>query len=244
MPKNSIYAQTQSKDNYIRDKDIPAKHWKIYYYMLSVSKFNADKVEDHRYIYKKDFNISKACRDLGIKSNQTFYNAIKRLGEKGLIRVNDNNYFLYAKNWVEVDKNVLSNLVSYAKTREQDIDLLRTFLILKKINKIAESSEERSFTLRQLSILLGHGDTTELYYNNIRVYLALLSFWGLIELKQHRQYSENLGTSYTVYHLQSIKETNLNADFESDIEAEKSAPLPSEELMNKLRFSCPELLIK
>jgi len=39
-------------------KKITAKHWKVYYYMLSVSKFNSNKVEDHRYIYKKDFNIS------------------------------------------------------------------------------------------------------------------------------------------------------------------------------------------
>ena len=242
MPKNLIYAQTQSKDNYISDSKITAKQWKIYYYMLSISKFNAEKVEDHRYIYKKDFNISQACRDLGIKSNQTFYNALKRLSEHNLVKVRNDNYFLYAKNWVAINKDVLQNLVRYSKTKEKDIDLLRVFLILKKLNKVAENYEERSFTLRQICILLGHGDTTEEYYYNVRIYLGLLCLWGLIELKQHKQYNENLGVAYTVFHLQSVKETDLNPDFESDIRAEMTAKLPSEELMNKLKFTFPEVI--
>lgn len=240
--KNSVYAQTQTKANYNEDKKITAKHWKIYYYLLSVSKFDADQVEDHRYVYKKDFNISQACRELGIKSTQTFYNAIERLEKHGLVKTSKNNYFLYAKNWISVDKNILSNLVKYSKTREQDIDLLRTFLILKKMNKIAENTADKSFTLRQLSVLLGHGSTHPQYYENIRIYLALLNFWGLIELKQHKQFNESLGTSYTIFHLQRISETDLNADFESDIKAEMNAPLPSEELMNKLKFVFPNII--
>ena len=242
MSKNSVYAQTQSKDNYKADRKITAKHWKIYYYLLSVSKFNAEKVEDHRYVYRKDFNITHACRTLGIKSNQTFYNALKRLEEHRLIRVDETCYFLYARNWIEIDKNILGNLVKYSKTREEDIDLLRTFLILKKMNKIAENAEEKSFTLRQISILLGHGDTHPKYYENIRIYLALLSFWGLIELKQHKQYNKELETAYTIYHLQHIKENDLKPDFESDINAEMNAALPSEELMNKLRFCFPGII--
>ena len=240
--RNSVYAQTQSKENYKADKKITAKQWKIYYYLLSVSKFNVEKVEDHRYVYKKDFNISQSCRVLGIKSTQTFYNALKRLEEHRLLRVNDETYFLYAKNWISVDKNVLGNLVKYSKTREEDIDLLRTFLILKKMEKVAESAEEKSFTLRQMSILLGHGDTTPKYYESIRIYLALLSFWGLIELKQHKQFNESLGTAYTIYHLRKVNETNLKDDFESDIEAEMDAKLPSQGLMDKLRFSFPEIV--
>jgi len=85
---------------------------------------------------------------LGIKSTQTFYNALKRLEEHRLLRVSDEIYFLYAKNWISVDKNVLGNLVKYSKTREEDIDLLRTFLILKKMEKVAENTDEKNFTLR------------------------------------------------------------------------------------------------
>ena len=132
MKKNSVYAHTQTKESYSNDKGITAKHWKVYYYLLSVSKFDSQRVEDHRYVYKKDFNISAACRTLGVKSNQTFYNALERLEKHGLVKVKSDYYLLYARNWIDIDKDVLTNLVKYAKTREQDIDLLRTFLILKK----------------------------------------------------------------------------------------------------------------
>ena len=46
-------------------------------------------------MYKKDFNITQACRALGIKSNQTFYNALKRLEEHRLIRTTEDVYYLY-----------------------------------------------------------------------------------------------------------------------------------------------------
>ena len=239
--RNSIYAQTQTKDNYKKDKRITPKQWKVYYYLLGISKFNSQQVEDHRYIYRKDLNISQACRDLGIKSTQTFYNAIEKLQDRKLIRKTEQYYLIYAQNWISVDKNVLTNLVKFAKTREKDIDLLRTFLILKKMDKIADSSAEKSFTLRQICVLLGHGDTNADYYASIRFYLALLCFWGLIELTQHKQYCDGFG-AYTVYHLQAVKETDLNADFESDIKGEMNAPLPSTELMNKLKFVIPEMI--
>lgn len=243
MAKNSVYAETQTKETCKQNTTrVTATQWKVYYYMLSVSKFDSQNVETHRYIYKNSFNIAQACRDLGIKSVQTFYNAIKRLEERHLVHNTENYYFLYAMNWIEVDRNILSTLLKYAKQREKDIDLLRVFLILKKMDKIAENPLERSFTLRQLCILLGHGDSTIEYYNNTRIYLALLSFWGLIELKQHKQFNTNFGTSYTIYHLQKVKETDLSPDFESDIEAEMNAPILSTRLMDKLKFSCSEIL--
>lgn len=58
MKKNYVYAHTQTRENYTRYKKITAKQWKIYYYLLSVSKFDSRKVEDHRYVYKNSLNIT------------------------------------------------------------------------------------------------------------------------------------------------------------------------------------------
>lgn len=237
--KNNLYNLFKN-DNWC-NKKIPPKHWKIYYYLFSISKFNADEPENSYYVYRKNFNISQACKILGIKSNSTFYNAVNRLEQYHLIRVTEDILYLYAQDWIDISRNVLINLVKYSRTNDMNIDLLRTFLILKKINKIAQTTEEKSFTIRQISILLGHGDTTPKRYEEIKIYLALLSFWGLIELKQHREYNNNLG-AYTIYHLQEIKETDLNEGFEENIEAEMVAPFPSEDLMNKLKFSFSEIL--
>lgn len=241
MSKNQVYAHTQTRNNYKEDQKITSKQWKIYYYMLSVSKFNTQKIEDHRYIYKKDFNITQVCRLLGIKSTQTFYNAIKRLTENRLVRDQGEYYFLYAKNWININQDILLNLVDYAKIREQDIDLLRTFLILKKLDKIAGGAEERAFTKRDLIILLGHNPNDTVFYNNIRTYLALLSFWGLIELKVHTANHTNLG-HYTIYHLQKVNDNTLNPDFISNINAEKDVMVLSQELKDRLRVQFPELL--
>lgn len=223
-------------------KNISFKCWKVYYYLFLISKKDLDCIRKDNFVYKKNINITKFCKDFGIKSNQTFYNALNKLEKNNLISIEGDTYYIYTEDWMQIDKHILLNLLLYAKVKEQDIDLLRTFLILKKMNKVAENSEEKSFTLRQISILLGHGDTHSKYYENIRIYLALLSFWGLIELKQHKEFNKNLGKAYTIFHLQNIKECELNADFESDIEAEMNAALPSEELMNKLRFSFPNII--
>lgn len=235
MQKDCVYAHTQTKETYKRDKGITAKQWKVYYYLLSVSKFNSNKVEQHRYVYKNSINISQACRDLGIKSTKTFYNALEKLSEVGLIIVCPDFYKIKAKNWVEIDKTILTSLIKCSKTHDQDIDLLRTFLILKKINGIAETPQERSFTLRQMSELLGHGSTHPEVYTKIRFYLAILHFWGLVLITAHTETDPALG-HYTVFHLQGITKQNLNPDFQSDIEAEMNAPLPSEEFLDKLRF--------
>lgn len=72
------------------------------------------------------------------------------------------------------------------------------------------------------------------------MYLALLSFWGLIELKYHTETNQQLGNHYTVYHLQKVNDKATNPDFEADIEGEKNSPLPSKELIDKLMDYCPE----
>lgn len=243
MGKNQVYAQTQTRDNMKLMKKITAKQWKIYYYLLSLSKYNSQKVENHRYLYKSSINITKTCKLLGIKSNQTFYNAIERLEKVHLIRKTDDYFYIYAPDYVEVDKDVLVNLISYSITKNDDeIDLLRTYLILKKLYQIGETPDDLSFTTRAICLLLGHSDTTTIYYVNVKKYLALLSFWGLVELKYHTATNESLGNHYTIYHIQNVKEVATNPDFELDIQGEMNAETIQPELECKLKEQFPWLL--
>lgn len=237
MQKDSIYVQTQDKKEIKRDKNITSKHWKIYYYLLSVSKFNSEYVEDHRYVYKKDFNISACCRFLGVKSTQTFYNAIKRLKEHHMIMEKDEYYLIYTKTPIDIKKEVLSNLIEYSsgKRQEGNIDLLRTYLILKRMNKLGVTSEDKQFTKRELILLLGHSGQTAEMYDNIRNYLALLSMWGFIEIKLHTVYDKKIGR-YTVYHLQDVYDMPSNEDYIADIDAEKNAEVMSQAMKEKLYF--------
>lgn len=244
MGKDSIYVQTQDRLEPKRDKKITSKQWKIYYYLLSVSKFNTEKVEDHRYVYKKDFNISACCKFLGIKSNQTFYNAIKKLSELKLVKDKGEYFLLYTKTPIDIKKEVLTNFVDYSAgiKKEGNIDLLRTYLILKRIDKLADCAEDRCFTKRELIILLGHSTQTNEMYDKVRIYLSLLSMWGFIELKYHTTYDESLG-KYTIYHLQKVNDLPTNDDYILDIDGEKNNDgALSDKMKEKLHFCAGPLL--
>lgn len=244
--KDTIQVQTQHKeDKQVKhSKKITSKHWKIYYQLMSLSKYNSKQVEDHRYVYKNAINISQLCRENDIKSNKTFYNAIERLSEWGLVEDFSEYFLLYAPNWVEISPHVLKTLLAHVGGGSQHIDLLRIYLILKKMDKLAQSNQDRSFTAKAIIKLLDHGTSNSCSYENVRFYLAILSYWGLIELKVHREYDPNIG-SYKIYHLQKVNETNLSEDFEiDDKEAEAAAPLLSEEMMEKLKFVFPNIIEK
>lgn len=247
---DSVYAHTQTRENYKMYKNITSKHWKIYYYLIGISNFNSLQPEDHRYIYRKNINISQICRELGIKSTKTFYNALKRLEEYGLVRATEEHIFLYAEDWININREVLLELIKFSSSsceskestrREQEIDLLRTYLILKKLMTVTQRKEDRSFTLRNIIMLLGHSPTDTFYYNKIRNYLGLLSYWNLIELKVHKEYKPNLG-QYCVYHLQKVQEDELSEDFFLDIESEMQVTGMSQELYQKVAFSFPQIV--
>ena len=55
--KNYVYAHTQTRQDYQKDKKITSKQWQVYYYLLSQSFYDSQAIENHRYIYKKDFNV-------------------------------------------------------------------------------------------------------------------------------------------------------------------------------------------
>lgn len=240
---NKIRVQTQSKyDRPTKKEKITTKHWLIYYQLMSISKYNAQRVEDHRFVYKKDINISKMCRDCGIKSSKTFYNAIDRLSKWGLVSDMNNYFLLYAPNYIEIAPRTLKTFLSYTTEDTSHIDILRVFLILKKMDSVAENGEDRSFTIRSIVKLLSHGTSNTCSYLNIRFYLAMLSYWGLISLKYHTMYNSNL-KPYLVYHLQWVKETELSKDFiDYNQEAEEQAPLMSDKMMEKLKMCFPIIM--
>ena len=149
----------------------------------------------------------------------------------------DEYYMIFTKTPIDIKKEVLTNLIEYSsgKRPEGNIDLLRTYLILKRMNKLAISSEDRQFTKRELILLLGHsGQTTEMY-DNIRNYLALLSMWGFVKIKLHTVHDPKIG-KYTIYHLQDVCDLPANEDYIADIDAEKNAEVMSQAMKDKLYF--------
>lgn len=225
----------------MRYKKITSKQWQTYYYLLSISSYDSQSIEDHRFIYKKDLNITQTAKFLNI-SRPTVYTALKKLEATGLIREHERYYTIYAREWVKIDKVILKALLKFSQNNTKNIDLLRIFLLLKKLDMIATCSEERAFTKRNLIVLLGHNvDSSELY-SDMTTYLALLKYWGLIEIKSHIYNDKKLG-HYTIYHLQKVNEEKVNPDLIIDVAAEMAENnVMPEKVFNALQFSMPELL--
>lgn len=210
---------------------------------MSLSKFNARKVEDHRYVYYNSIVKTEFCEDIGIKSTNTFYDAIRKFEKLGLLVdcKEEGYYLLYVQNWVEVKIDTLVPLLNWAKVKEDEIDLLRVFLVLKLMNDISQNAADRSFTVCDMLKILGHSTHRPENYQKVKYYLALLSSWGLISLKRHSAYGNNK-KPYTIYHLEEVKEYGLSEDFYTDILNEMDKTALSPEMTNKLTFSYPHFM--
>lgn len=237
--KNRVHAQTMTEDNKMYYKKVTSKQWQVYYYLLNISKYDAQRVEDHRYVYKKDLNISQASKFLGI-SRPTIYSAIDKLEQVGLIQSLTSSYSIYAKDYIEINKDTLQKLIKLSQRNPKNIDILRIYLILKKLNLIGRTIEDKSFTKRDLISLLGHSDTTTENYEDVQNHLDLLMCVELIDIKFHSEYQEGLGT-FVVYHLQSVKEQSDNPYLDSEIAAEMVGTKMPERMRAELEFKMPQM---
>lgn len=229
MKRDYIYAHTQTKDSYKQDKGLTASQWKVYYYLLSISKYDSKSIEDHRFVYKSDFNISEMCKSLNIKSRATYYNAVKKLNNRGLVVDYDKYLLIYAQKWVGIKPKVLTSLLKFSNNEIQSIDLLRTYLIIKKIYEL-----DSAFSVKDIVELLGHSVKDAVQYDRVKAYIALLSFWNLIKVKTHSATASGIG-QYTVYHIQWANENCVDDDLYNDLAAEMKNNSLAEEIMDTIK---------
>lgn len=170
--KIEIQEKEAAKSRKQREMKITGRQWKIYYYLLQ----KAIDINGEFTVEKKGFNISKCCKELDIKSNQTFYLAIEVLRDKELIKENRDNWIVITDKMIDTNINVISLLINYSIKihKENNIDLLRTYFLIKSLYE-----NNANFNDESISRLLGYEETIDYY---ITIYLALLEFLGLIVL--------------------------------------------------------------
>lgn len=150
----------------------------------------------------------------------------------GLIEEWDRYFLIFAKNWVEIDVKILKALLNFGRSEPQSIDLLRTYLIIKKLKKIGVNKDS-TFTIKDIVILLGHDGKDTPFYDRVRAYISLLGYWNLIILKKH-SVSNKIG-GYMLYHIQKADEKNVDPDLVFNLEAEMQASGVPEEIMEELK---------
>lgn len=242
---SKIRALAPDARNKEKNKDITTKQWIVYYYLLSISKWNAKDKEDHYFFYTKQLNITKICAFLGI-SRPTFYNAFDKLYHKRIIYDNPNTkgldvtpedkvkiketkvfYVKIPKIYAELERNLLTFLLGYQKF--VGIDLVRTYVILKKTWDLSfEGDEDRKITKRYIVELLGHHICDTSMYQQVELYLGMLSYWGLISV------SKRVINKPVVGHYTEFKLLNVIDKAPEIPDGDYNAPI-DEELFNKVK---------
>lgn len=245
MEQNQIKTHAENKDRKNEYRQLTSKHWQVYYYLMTISKYNSRTVEDHRFIYKNEVSISAIAKKLHM-SRPTIYKALDNLKQAQLIKERNKEYLLFwGPSFTSIDYDLLIKLTNWGiaeKRKDSAIDLLRIYLCLKRMDTLATNDQDRCFTKRELLQILGHDVTTSENYVDITNYLALLCMYKLIELKFHTGYDERYG-NFTVYHLQKVNNNTDCPDLISDINAEiKNKGVMSEAMKQKLTSQQEEIL--
>lgn len=224
----------KNKDDQIK---LTYSQWAVYYCLISKSKYNGKVHEDHRYIYKKSFTLTGIGEELGI-TRQTVRTSLKKLEEVGLVVPNKDDpdfYLIYARNQVEIDLNVLLTLLSFAKLKKDKIDFLRIYLCLKRMNAVAKSKSDCSFTITDLMEILEHNITDDSIRDNLKDTLIWLQYLKLINFKTSQGYDPYKGP-FVIYCLEGVATTTDHPEFNSSLAAEISAKVLPDRIKQQVKF--------
>ena len=215
-------------------KGIPKKHWVVYYYLLSISKWNYKDKEQHRYVYKKDVNISEISKRLKV-SRTTYYSAIEYLINNNTIiedSCNDKYYKLpsYPKCYANIQPYVLKELLAYSIESNIGIDLLRTYLILKKYNEL-KTNIIKNFTKKDIVVLLERGESATREYRKVEVILILLKKFDLIDFT--KEFKRTKISQYYVYTLKKVN-THSNYLYNNSVNPEKKIKEIMQQMLEEL----------
>ena len=212
--KIRVIADDRMEKHYSKITD---KQWSVYFYFVSNSLQDFTK-EKHRFVDKKEINITAASKYLGI-TRATFYKAISQLEQYNLITSDEYYYYISNPNtYVETYLETITYLLKYRKY--MGIDLLRTYILLKELYTLYKDNERvKSFTRKEIIDLLGHDVSSSQYYSMVETYLSLLERWNLIILEKQTIASPT--GRYILYTLIDVKDKSLFTEQEhSNIEKE------------------------
>lgn len=216
--------RVMSSDYTHKIEKLSVKQWLVYYYLMSICKWNGVDNERHYYIYKNTLNVSAAARLLSI-SRTTFYKALENLREMFILEEFDKYYIVkIPQTYAAVDQKTLSFLLQYQKFL--GVELIRTYVILSRIYQHQEL--EQWFNKATLISILDHSITDTSYYAQVELYLGFLSYWKLVNLKIEKR-NDNTGR----HKYYKVKEINRIEEI-TDFEIETTAPI-NKELVDKIK---------
>lgn len=198
---------------------LTSKQLGVYYWLVANSNWNFTNKEQHYYIYKSEINKTLIAKQLGI-SRPTASKAFSVLCECGLIEETTRCYkILFKKYWTFLNVDLIKFLLIWSK--ELGADILLFYSILKRyyeLQKCGANAKRALFTVSSLVEMFYGSKNQTIYYRKIKLYLAFLEAFKLIELKIEKK--EANGRMYFIYEIEKIEE-NITEECEFDPEIEE-----------------------
>lgn len=213
-----------ASDHVHKPMKLTDKQWLVYYYLMSICKWNGKEQEHHYYIYKNQLNVSFASKLLSI-SRTTFYKGMEILTDLGVITNEDSYYIVQIPRvYAAVDQKTITYLLQYQKYL--GVELIRAYVILNRIYQHQEL--DQWFNKATLVSILDHNYNDTSYYPQIELFLGFFEYWGLINYE-----IEKKKTNVGVIKYYKIKEIH-NIEEVSDFEIEVAAPV-NKEIVEKIK---------
>ena len=183
MPTKSEcrYVPTSDAHGATREWKFTSNQWKVYYWLLMNSKWNARAKEDHYYIYKNKFTQDDIIKDTHIGSKASIKRAFDALEAQGAIEYNEQTkaYLLYfPRLYVPISTTILKVFFAFDWV---DMDLL---VHLYSTLLLWSQSENPEFSVK---FMYGVMDRYYSVEDRPKFIMCLSTLWGigLIDVEKH-----------------------------------------------------------
>lgn len=218
IPEQLSVYQRQVEALSYEDKEksvLTTKQYFVYAYLLSISKWNANRKENHYYVYKNSFTIKNATTQLGI-SAPTWRAAIKKLCDLGYIEESEDKkvyYIHFPHYYAPMELNLIKFLISFGAAIKNGQHIVSVYSVLYRYWRYClKQNKDCEITINQLKKLF-NTHTNKEDYLPYKIMMNLFEYYGLIQIKRIGREFE--GNPYTAYQILCV---NLKAPQNIDLD--------------------------
>lgn len=194
---------------------LTSKQYLVYAYLLSVSKWNAERKEDHYYVYKNSFTIKDAIALIGI-SAPTWRSTIKKLCDLGYIKESaDKKSYLISlpQYYAPLELNLIKFLLSFGAALKNGENIVSVYSVIYFYWRHCQNqNRDCEITINQLKNLFKTRSNKEDYLP-YKIMMNLFEYYGLIQIKRiGREFNNNPYTAYQILCVNLKAPQNVDLD--------------------------------
>ena len=193
-----------------RIQNLTSSESALYYYLLSISLWNAEVRENHYFIPKKKVNKAEIAKKINI-SRATIYRAFSGLMEKSIIKESDKYYYIrHPRYYAYIGQRTLAYLINFFPVFGPDI--IRVCALMYHWEKLYGKD---GLSVSDVVEMLGQSRQLVENRKKVRAILSFLHGEGFIEYYITTEGYN--GITFPMYHITGthLRSENLLIDFTS-----------------------------